>query len=313
MAWGVREEPAIAGASVALRERAANFSIHPSLDPFPDASEPPGREPSRPFPEIDCLRGRFHADLIAYAEQRAASVGVSADRVLIAAGVIDEEAYLRALADSLGLTFDALDGISRAQCPIDDGRLIKSAAAGMLPLSVNGELCLAVAPRGLAVRRIIKLISDKPKLARCIRFTSTKRLTDFVFHHGSRAIAARATKELKSLRPDLSAAPPRWRANIASLAVFSFIALMAILIAPAQTMLAVEIMLSGLFLAWLGLRLAGAFIAWPAAGPQLALRDDELPIYTIISALYREASSVGGLLAAIERIDYPGIMAQTPQ
>jgi hypothetical protein len=30
-------------------------------------------------------------------------------------------------------------------------------------------------------------------------------------------------------------------------------------------------------------------------------------------ALYREASSVDSLIAAIRALDYPGIMAQTPQ
>jgi hypothetical protein len=33
----------------------------------------------------------------------------------------------------------------------------------------------------------------------------------------------------------------------------------------------------------------------------------------VIAALYREAASVDGLLTAIERLDYPGIMAQAPQ
>jgi cellulose synthase/poly-beta-1,6-N-acetylglucosamine synthase-like glycosyltransferase len=35
------------------------------------------------------------------------------------------------------------------------------------------------------------------------------------------------------------------------------------------------------------------------------MTDAELPVYTIISALYREAASVDGLLSAIERLDYP--------
>jgi cellulose synthase/poly-beta-1,6-N-acetylglucosamine synthase-like glycosyltransferase len=35
------------------------------------------------------------------------------------------------------------------------------------------------------------------------------------------------------------------------------------------------------------------------------MTDAELPVYTIISALYQEAASVDGLLSAIERLDYP--------
>jgi hypothetical protein len=233
--------------------------------------------------------------------------------VLITAGAISEETYLRTLADALDLTFDSLDGVRRAQCPLDDERLIESVAAGMLPLSVGGQLYLVVVPRGTSARRIVGLIEERPELARRLRFTSSERLTAFVFRHGSRAIAARATDRLKTIWPALSAAPPRWRANIAPVAVVGVIALAALLIAPAQTALASEILLAAVFLAWLALRLTGLVVQWRKMEPAVRCRDNELPVYTIISALYREASSIDGLLTAIERLDYPGIMAQTPQ
>jgi hypothetical protein len=63
--------------------------------------------------------------------------------------------------------------------------------------------------------------------------------------------------------------------------------------------------LAGLFLAWLGLRLASTWIKPRPAGAAAALPAHELPVYTVIAALYREACSVAGLLAAIERLDYP--------
>ena len=67
----------------------------------------------------------------------------------------------------------------------------------------------------------------------------------------------------------------------------------------------IEIMLAAIFLAWLGLRLAGAFVDWFSRDRRRDLPDDPLPAYTVIAALYREASSVDGLLSAIERLDYP--------
>jgi hypothetical protein len=106
-------------------------------------------------PETDCLRGLLAADAIADAAQRAARIGVGADRVLIAAGAVDEETYLRRLADTLGVAFDTLAGTPRSQCPIDDERLVESAAAGMVPLTLNDELCLVVAPRG-EPRRLLR-------------------------------------------------------------------------------------------------------------------------------------------------------------
>lgn len=91
---------------------AGSPSIDPSADPATDAA----------FPEIGCVRGRLSAPVIANAELRAERLALGADRVLIATGALDEETYLRALGDSIGVTFEPLDSVPRAQCPLDDDR-----------------------------------------------------------------------------------------------------------------------------------------------------------------------------------------------
>ena len=70
-------------------------------------------------------------------------------------------------------------------------------------------------------------------------------------------------------------------------------------------MLTFEVMLAAVFLAWLGLRLTGVFVGSTLQAPSPGLTDEALPVYTVMSALYREAASVNGLLSAIERLDYP--------
>ena len=59
--------------------------------------------------------------------------------------------------------------------------------------------------------------------------------------------------------------------------------------APATTWLALEAVLALFFLAWLVLRLSGAAVRPESRPPISAGADDELPIYTVIAALYREA------------------------
>jgi cellulose synthase/poly-beta-1,6-N-acetylglucosamine synthase-like glycosyltransferase len=103
----------------------------------------------------------------------------------------------------------------------------------------------------------------------------------------------------------LSAALPRWRGNLIPVAILGLLPFAAIAAAPAATAIGFEILLTALFLAWLGLRLTGVFVDPVARNPSSDMTDAELPIYTVIAALYHEAASIDGLLRAIERLDYP--------
>jgi len=197
-------------------------------------------------------------------------------------------------------------------CPVGDERLIESVARGMVPLVIDENLRLVVAPRAAAARRIAKMVEDNPNQARHFRFTTSERLNRFAMRCAGRTIAARASDGLARVWPMLSAAPPRWRGNIVAVTMAGLASLAAATLAPVAAIYAIEIMLAAIFLAWLGLRLAGALVNWIPRESSHNLPDDVLPTYTMIAALYREASSVDGLLSAIERLDYPGIMAQTP-
>ena len=65
-----------------------------------------------------------------------------------------EDAYLTALAASLGTSYEPLDRIARADCPLDDDQLIQAAAAGLLPLRDAGGITWIIAPRRLTARRL---------------------------------------------------------------------------------------------------------------------------------------------------------------
>jgi hypothetical protein len=150
MGVAVRARAAVGRSRSTFGETAGSPSIDPWTAEFADSSAGhAGR-----CPEIDCVRSLLAADVIDAAERRAAALGVGADSVLITAGELSEEAYLRALAAALGVAFEPLDGTPRALCPLDDERLIESAAAGMLPLAIDDELYLVIAPRGAAAPRI---------------------------------------------------------------------------------------------------------------------------------------------------------------
>jgi cellulose synthase/poly-beta-1,6-N-acetylglucosamine synthase-like glycosyltransferase len=255
-------------------------------------------------PELDCVERLLPPATLAATRERAAAQGVSADRVLIAAGHLSEEAYLEALGESLGVAFEPLDGVARARCPIDNDTMIESAATGLLPLSGADDLVLVVAPRERAARRLVTMLRGNPALARRFRFTTSERLNRFVLHHAGKALTARATDHLRQTYPALSAGPRPTRTFSVPLALAGITAVAGILIAPIVALHVLAMTLAAMFLAWLGLRFAAAFI--PASAPPAAVMSDgALPVYSVIAALYREAASVDGLLCAIEQLDYP--------
>jgi hypothetical protein len=280
-------------------------------DPAPGDSPADNDEPNAAAaavncPELDCIRGRFASDIVGQAIRRATRLGVGADRVLIAARRLTEEDYLRALADTLGVAFEPIDGAIRADCPLADERLIDAGRTGLLPLIVGEDLCLVVAPRGDAARRISRLIKGSPECVRRLRFTTAERLSKFLLRHAGNALAANAASSLHRKWPALSAAPPSRRFLAPWLVATLLLALAAFILAPSTTLFGFEMTLASGFVAWLGLRLIGAYFGYYGGRS----RNDEplengLPVYSIIIALYREAKSVDGLLRAIELLDYP--------
>jgi hypothetical protein len=115
----------------------------------------------------------------------------------------------------------------------------------------------------------------------------------------------------------LSAAPPRWRTNLAPLVVVAGVTIAAAVMAPAITSFALELMLGAMFLAWLMLRLVGVFINGTAPTKALDVADDALPVYSIIAALYRETAvpstlslPIKDVVSLASTVDAMGILLQ---
>jgi hypothetical protein len=142
--------------ALSLRAGAASARAEDFADSIPDGP--------RDFREIDCVRHLLADDTLAAVERRAAALGVGTDRVLISSGALSEEIYLSAFGKALGVAFEPLDEAARAQCPLGSDRLIEAAAAGLLPLTIDDDLYLVVAPRGVASRQIMMPASTPPNM-----------------------------------------------------------------------------------------------------------------------------------------------------
>ncbi|MEH2473001.1 hypothetical protein V1281_005809 [Nitrobacteraceae bacterium AZCC 2161] len=267
-----------------------------------------------PADELVCLRHVLAPDLLRRAEDRARELGIGADQVLIRWGVIEESAYLRHLSHHTGIAAESFAAVDREDSPLSDKQLPFAAASGLLPLRRNGELIWSVAPRGLTARTLCRFAATYRHLTGYLRLTSAQSLQQFMTQQGASALAHAATRGLHEKHPAMSAAPEAAAGGLWSGRFKRGCSVAAIVLLP--PVLVPDIWSSVLalsFLAFVTLRLTGAF--WPrrALRKLPPLPDSRLPIYTIIAALYREATSVAPLMRAIDALDYPGIMAQTPQ
>lgn len=106
------------------------------------------------YPELDCVRHLLSPGTLDWAEQRAARLGVGADRAVITAGILDDETYIRALAAHLNIEFEPLETRQRSRCLLSDAEMIDKAASGLLPIAdetgISTSIVLAPAAPGRA-------------------------------------------------------------------------------------------------------------------------------------------------------------------
>jgi cellulose synthase/poly-beta-1,6-N-acetylglucosamine synthase-like glycosyltransferase len=262
-----------------------------------------------PADELDCLRQVLAPEVLRAAEARARELGIGADQVLIQQGVIEEDAYLRRLAFHTGFATEDFAGIDRRDSPLLDHQIADAAPLGLIPLWQDGRLVWVMAPRRLAARTLCRLAAQRPDLTERIRLVSSSRLDQFLLHQADDVLGRAAADGLRNRFPPMSAAPasvkgPPWRRGLQRLKGPCGIA--ALMLLP--PVFALELwsgVLALWFLMFIGLRLVGSFFPRPAQTELRRLADHQLPVYTVIAALYREAKSVAPLMQAINELDYP--------
>ncbi|QRM28776.1 glycosyltransferase [Microvirga sp. VF16] len=220
--------------------------------------------------------------------------GVSADEFLLKHNIVHEDDFYRALAAELQLPFLAAPRLSRSS------DYPNSILTGIAPLA-GTKSGFVMAPRGAALAR---LFSTWPK-GRPVAICSPSRLRDAVFRAQARWIAHRAASDLAERAPDLAT-----DVSYAQLALlFTVLTPISFGIghAPGVTLAIIGTALGPLFLGMIVLRLAASFLKNPVEPETLPPRaeDADLPVYTIIAALYREKRIAARLIHALSRLDYP--------
>ena len=246
-------------------------------------------------PEIAFLASRgapLGALLSAAAEAR--RLRVPPDAALVASGAIADDAYVAALARHLGVGYtDAPE-----EAPVSP----VAARAGVAPLPDGRVL---VAPEGPAVARLFAFQRAGALPRERVVLTTPRRFAAWARLSAGEAIADEASNELRRADPALSAATGLSRAQVVTLAGLAFLVLAAFGFS-ADASFALGQALGAVMLAGVLLRLfasAASCDAPPPPSPPLA--DADLPVYTLIVPLYREAEVAAKLARALDGLDYP--------
>ena len=177
--------------------------------------------------------------------------------------------------------------------------------AGAVALPPGQSAAFLIAPRGAAIGRLIAAIGRRGPAAN-IALTTPSHLSWLVRKATRREIGRTASLGLPDFDANLCARGGMNARQGMALGVLGSVAAFFLPVAPAASVTTAATLLGIALLATFWLRLSAcAASPQPRPPPSRALNDDELPLYSIVIALYREARVVPQLLDAIDALAYP--------
>ena len=244
------------------------------------------------------------------AAHRARRDGADAAQILILDGVISETDYFRCMAEYLGLPFDGDDVDpavvvghgSAAGHSLDRARLTMVRDRGPFPVA-------RVSPDGKSIRLLQSFLARHPGL-RDRTVITTNSVNRRTLVAGNRfAFLNRAVDDLKQRLPAFSASTIITAGQIASIALIFAALAFATYLWPLALLIGLHVAASIFYLICVLVRLAAALTMPgktpdelpPMSRPATA----ELPVYTVLVALYNEANQIDDLVAALSRLDWP--------
>jgi hypothetical protein len=228
---------------------------------------------------------------------------------LLAMGIVTENALFRVLASELGVPFAGT---------IDPGRLIirhvdclalLNRLGGHKQVKIeerNSATSFLIAPSRFGAGRLRAMLENHPKVAERLKITTPSALRAAALSRVSPMLAREAANGLFERQRTYSAkiVANAWQGFL--LGVMLVALPVGIAMAPEKTFFAVHLFFSLFFMACVALR----FSALSAARPPPVIVSEqavasEMPVYSVLVALYNEAEVVPELIAALNRIVWP--------
>jgi cellulose synthase/poly-beta-1,6-N-acetylglucosamine synthase-like glycosyltransferase len=234
--------------------------------------------------------------------------GVTFFQQLLASGLVDETGVCRALADELGVSF--LEKVDPAKVVAGDRHCLTLLAlrSGTAQMGIvhKGRLNLLLAPDRLDIAAMKDRLRRAPGLAERLMLAPPFALRKALFERARSMLAMHATGHLWEAFADCSARVviSAWQGFfLGTLAISLLVGLVSV---PTETFFVMHLFFTTFFLACVGLRTA----AIPSAGlvspfiPK-SFAAEEMPVYSVLVALYQEAEMIPELLVALGNIVWP--------
>ncbi len=267
---------------------------------------------SAAFAELLLQSGLITGDQLELARAAKARTGSHIDEVLISLGMISPEELRSVMARSWGIPVIDLAATDRDEQLIRRWSGQRMIAENWMPVrrDAEGRILVATARVPDAERRAA-IEGELGESATFVAATSwdIRHLALTVFRT---AIADEAANELFRQNPGLSARVVFSRGQKVGFAILAAIALVALVLWPVATVVTIITLVSVTFLASTVFKYAVAMqgakydVVERVTREQVeSLRDDELPVYTVLVPVFKEANIVPQLVGNLGRIDYP--------
>lgn len=265
-----------------------------------------------PFPEWAMIRQILGIGVHTWlaVTSRAVSIGVPFQAELIASGVVTEEEFIRALAKFMQVGFLAnikAEGLILTEEQSFQALGRQKGLPIVSALNRSGKCVLLIAPAQIDLEEITKYLKHHPEMCEKMFFVPTSVLRNALGRRAKNETLRKALGGLLTTFPQFSARvvlTGRQGLMVGLMLAGDFVCLVNW---PSTTLLITHIVLSLCCFFCVALKFV-VMIGFRKRHCQAVLQDpkpDEMPVYTVLIALYKEAEVIPELLVSLGRLVWP--------
>ncbi len=241
-------------------------------------------------------------NLLLAAQERARRIGTSPERVIINLGLIAEESYLDLFADEFG--FYRVSSATRilSTSALNEAIGLRFMPAMPVPGTTQARSNMIVP--GPASLKFLMSGQSQP-FRRCWHLASMREFESLVLLDAGLDLMEDVTHARLDRAGQVSASAGLSHGHIVVASAVALITTLFCLYAPQAGFIFLSLFAGLAFFAVISVRLMAAMNSTPVFHPAKRLSDADLPIYTIMVALYRETRVVSKLCKTLRSLDYP--------